>query len=96
MFKRDVQNLDTVLQQLMRRHGLETPLQQHRVVEAWETVMGSVVARYTAAKFIDNQTLIVRITNPALKADLQMMRSQLTRRLNEAVGAMVIADVRII
>ena len=96
MFKRDVQNLDTVLQQLMRRQGLETPLQQHRVVEAGETVTGSVVARYTAAKFIDNQTLIVRITNPALKADLQMMRSQLTRRLNEAVGAMVIADVRII
>lgn len=37
----------------------------------------------------------VKITNPALRQDLLMMRSQLTRRINEAVGASIITDVHI-
>ena len=53
------------------------------------------VGRYTGEKFIKNQTLFVKITNPALRQDLSMMRSKLVQRLNAEVGAMVIADVRI-
>jgi hypothetical protein len=37
----------------------------------------------------------VKINNPALRQDLNMMRSQLVKRLNEAVKSMVIAEVRI-
>ena len=53
------------------------------------------MARYTGEKFIKNQTLFVKIQSPALRQDLTMMRSQLVKRINEAVGNMVIADVRI-
>ncbi|MEE1091462.1 MAG: DciA family protein, partial [Prevotella sp.] len=56
---------------------------------------GKVVARYTAEKYIRNQTLYVKITNPALRADLSMMRSQLVKRLNEVSGGMVIVDIRV-
>ena len=56
---------------------------------------GSMVARYTGEKFIKNQTLHVKITNPALRQDLSMMRSQLLKRLNAEVGAMVISDIHI-
>ena len=38
---------------------------------------------------------MVKIDHPALKADLNMMRTSLKDRLNIAVGAQVIADVRI-
>ena len=56
---------------------------------------GPTVARYTTQKYIINQTLYVRIANPALRQDLSMMRSQLLQRLNSHVGSMVIADIRI-
>ena len=79
----------------MRQEGLETPLQQKRLLDSWETVTGTTVARYTGEKYIKNQTLHVKITNPALRQDLSMMRSQLIKRLNGEVGAMVIADIRI-
>ena len=95
MFKRQPQKLDDVLGLLLREQGLETPLRQKRLIDAWETVAGATVARYTGEKFIRNQTLHVKITSPALRHDLSMMRSQLVRRLNAEVGAMVIADVRI-
>lgn len=95
MFKRQVQSLSEVLHQLLRQDGLETPLRQKRLLDSWETVTGSMVARYTGEKFIKNQTLHVKITNPALRQDLSMMRSQLLKRLNAEVGAMVISDIHI-
>ena len=95
MFKRHVQSLSEVLHQLLRQDGLETPLRQKRLLDAWETVTGSMVARYTGEKFIKNQTLHVKITNPALRQDLSLMRSQLLKRLNAEVGAMVISDIHI-
>ena len=95
MFKRQAKPIDEILQQFMRQEGLETPLQQKRLLDSWETVTGTMVARYTGEKYIKNQTLHVKITNPALRQDLLMMRSQLIKRLNGEVGAMVIADIRI-
>ncbi len=95
MFKRDVLPLDEVLKKLLREEGLEMPLLQKRLVDAWEVVTGNVVSRYTAEKYIRNQTLFVKITNPALRQDLSMMRTQLVKRLNEQVGSFVISNIKI-
>jgi predicted nucleic acid-binding Zn ribbon protein len=95
MFRKNVKNLSDVLNQCMRQNGLETPLLQKRLVDAWDSVMGPGIAAYTGDKFIKNQTLFVKITNPALRNDLSMMKSSIVRNLNNAVGTMVIADVRI-
>ena len=95
MFKREVKSLDELLNRFLREEGLETPLLQQRVVNAWEQVAGPMVARYTTEKFVKNQMLFVKITNPALRQDLSMMRTQLVKRLNAAVGSSVISDVRV-
>ena len=94
MFRRKVQPLGDVLNQFLRQGGLEAPLLQKRLVDAWDTVAGAAVARYTQGKFIRNQTLFVKIQNPALRADLCMMQSELVKKLNAAVGSMVMTEVR--
>ena len=88
-------SLDDVVGQFLRHEGLETPLQQKRLIDAWGKVAGNVVEKYTAEKFIRNQTLFVKIQNPALRSDLSMMRSELVRKLNAEVGSMLITDVKI-
>lgn len=95
MFRRDVQSISDLLNMYLRREGLETPLLQKRAVDAWDTLMGPSIARYTGKKFIKNQTLFVKILNPALRQDLTMMRSRIVKRINETVGSQVIVDVRI-
>lgn len=94
MFKRQVKSLQDLLPQILRHEGLETPLQQKRLIDAWAMVVGKPVERYTGDKFIKNQTLFVQILNPALRADLTMNRTVLVQRLNNFVGAQVIADIR--
>ena len=94
MFKRQVKSLNEILQKLLRDEGFETPLKERRLIDSWDSVVGSVVARYTGDKFIRNQILYVKITNPALKADLSMMRSQIIKKLNEKAGSVVISDIK--
>ncbi len=95
MFRKDVKPLSDLLSQFMRQQGLETPLLQRRLVDAWDKVVGQTVAQYTAEKFIQNQVLYVKIVNPALRQDLSMMRTQLATRLNNFVGSHIINEVRI-
>ena len=94
MFKRDVQQVKDLIARALREQGLDTPLLQKRLVEAWPEVAGPMVARYTLNTYIYNQTLYVRLSNPALRADLSMRRAELTKRLNDFVGERVITDVR--
>lgn len=95
MFKRQVQTIGEVLNRLLRQEGLETPLLQRRLIDNWDEVAGTMAARYTTDKFIKNQTLFVKIANAALRQDLSMMRSELVIKLNQSVGAQIIADIKI-
>lgn len=94
MFKRNVQSIGDLILQNLRKQGLETPLLQKRLVEAWPAVAGPAISRYTRDAFIQNQTLVVRLTNPALRMDLSMRRAEFVKLLNESVGGQVIADIR--
>ena len=66
MFRRNVQSIQDLLQKYLRDEGLETPLLQKRIIAAWEAVAGPTVTAYTGDKFIKNQTLYVKITNPSM------------------------------
>lgn len=94
MFRREEKLIKDVILQTLHEQGLQTPLQQKRLVDAWPTVAGPAIARYTLNTYIYNQTLYVRLSNPALRADLSMMRQELTKKLNDHIGEMVISDIR--
>ena len=94
MFKQEVKSVKDLVLQVLREQGLETPLNQKRLIESWPVVAGPVIARYTLNTYIYNQTLHVRLSNPALRADLSMMRQELVKKLNDAVGEQVISDIR--
>ncbi len=94
MFKRDVLPIRDLILRNLREQGLETPLLQKRLVEAWPTVAGPLIERYTLNTYIQNQTLVVHLSSPALRAELSMRRREFVTRLNEYVGNQVIADIR--
>ena len=94
MFKRKEQAIKDLILYSLRAQGLETPLLQKRLIEAWPIVAGEAIARYTTDVRILNQTLYVRLRIPALRADLCMRRQEFVKRLNEYVGNQVITDIR--
>lgn len=94
MFRRNSILIKEVIMKNLREQGLETPLLQKRLIDAWPVVMGEAIASLTGDLYIRNQTLFVHLNNPALRMELSMQRQDVVRRLNEHVGNQVIADVR--
>lgn len=93
MFKRDVQTVKDLILRNLREQGLEMPLLQKRLVEAWPQVAPMAI-RYTLNTYIYNQTLYVRLSSPALRSELSMYRQELINKLNTCVGSQVITDIR--
>ncbi len=85
-----------VLGQYLAEEGLLTPLNQYRVVEAWPQIAGPAAAAQTTEAYVQGQSLCLHIVSPALRHTLTLQRSALVRRLNEAVGAQVIVDIRFV
>ncbi len=93
MWKRKVQTIGEALQEFMREEGLESPLQQQRLLAAWPEVVGRSMALYTNGLFIKNQTLVVHVTSAVLRQELLMAKAALIRNLNQKAGAQVITDI---
>lgn len=87
------EKVKTLLDSFLRSQGLETPLLQYRIINSWPEVMGETIARYTGEVKISDDTLWVKITSPALRQNLMMMRGEITRKMNEHVGAQIIQKV---
>ena len=82
-----------LIRQYLRQQGLEAPLNEYRLIQGWEHVMGPVIARYTKDLTIRNQTLYVRLSSPVIRQELLMQRREIVDRLNAYIGAQVICDV---
>ena len=94
MFRRDVKNIKDLVMQNLRENGLETPLLQKRLVDAWPEVAGPSVARFTREVSIYNQVLYVKLSSPVLRTELSMRRQTFIDKLNHIVGARIITEVR--
>lgn len=89
----DAQSIAALLNRYLREEGLETPLNERRLIDSWPKVMGPMIARYTKELFIKNQVLYVYLSSSVLRQELSMGRQLVVRKLNAAVGANVITDV---
>ena len=79
----------------LREEGLEMPLNEFRMIQAWNAIMGKTVSRYTRDLQIHNQTLFVTMSSAALKNEIVMRRSELVKALNDYVGAQVICRIAV-
>lgn len=82
-----------VLLAFLREEGLETPLLQYRITQAWPEVMGETISRYTRQVFVRDGKLQVQLTSPSLRQNLLMEHKRIAQKLNEHVGSFVISDV---
>lgn len=88
------QQIGDLIRQFMRSEGIEDPYNQYRVVASLGEVLGAGIMRHVKNSYIRNQTLVVELSSPILRQELNMGRTQLVRRINEQVGAQVISDIR--
>ncbi|MBR4842726.1 MAG: DUF721 domain-containing protein [Bacteroidaceae bacterium] len=93
MKRTDSEKVGNVILQYLRENGLETPLNEHRIIRAWGEVLGPSISSYTKDLRIYNQVLFATITSSVVRNELMMRRTDLVKRLNSHVGAQVITQI---
>ena len=88
------QALADILVDYLRQNGLEQPLLERQVVEAWPQVMGAATARMTRENEMKDGFLRVKIKSAALRSQLFECRYTILRKLNERVGGNVVKEIR--
>ena len=93
MKRNDAEQIGDMIRKFFRLNGLESPLNEYRLVQAWKDVVGPAIAGYTSNLYIKNQILYVHLTSSVLRQELMMGRDLLVRNLNKQVGAQVIVNI---
>lgn len=93
MKRNNTEQIGDVIRKFLREEGLESPLNEHRLLEAWKEVLGPTIASYTGELYVRNQILYVHLTSAVLRQELMMGRELLVRNLNRHVGATVIVNI---
>ena len=86
--------LKDALAAFLKGNNLESKLQETRVINAWEEVVGKLIARHTDQMQIKDRVFYVKVDSAALREELSYQRSKLVKNLNKAAGVEAIDDIR--
>ena len=95
MAKRDSneESLGQAIERLLKVYQLDGRVQEAKVINGWEKLLGPVVAKHTGEIFIKDRVLHVRLDSAALRQELSFGRSRIVEMLNKEAGSEVITDV---
>ena len=86
-------SLGDALRKFLNQSQLKGSIQALQIEEVWEQIMGKTVARYTDKIRIHGQTLYVETTVAPLRQELLYQKETILRRVNEALGEVVVKEV---
>lgn len=85
--------LKQVLMKMLEVYKLKGKLNQTRIRNLWEEVMGPSVARQTTDIKVHNKKLYVQIASASLRNELSYGRDKICRIINEQLDENYLTDV---
>jgi hypothetical protein len=85
--------LGDVLSGVVARLGLERDLDDYRLLQAWDEIVGPQVARNAQPMKLDARRLVVAVKNATWLQELTLLRRDICLRLNEWMGRDVVREL---
>lgn len=93
MKRKEIQKIDSLLDQFVKANKLEKGLAEYRLIKSWKDLLGISVAKKTKSLRIRNKKLFVTLHSSVVRNELGMIKDTLIPKLNEAAGMKVIDDI---
>ena len=71
---------------ILRAAGAEDGLNEDQVRATWKELAGDFIARHTEPISVKGGNLVLRVTQPALRFQLEQMKPMLLARIREQLG----------
>ena len=89
-----MQRLGPAIEDLLRSLGITRRIKEYDAVAQWAEAVGQQVARVTEAQSIKKGILLVRVSNGPWRNELQILKPEIIRKLNESLGEELVKDIR--
>lgn len=66
---------------------------EQAILRVWNEEMGNFIVSHTKSITIKNGVLALKLTHSALKFELMGQKSQIIKKLNDAIGVDVLKDI---
>lgn len=86
-------SIGEAIQLLMQKSGWKPKVNELRIRQEWEQIVGKTVAKYTRDLKLFNGTLTIFTDVAPLKQELKMGKEQLMKNINEHLGETAITDI---
>ncbi len=82
-----------LIQALMKKYGADVKIAENKLINAWYEILGKTVGKYTKNLYIKDKKLYVSVNSSIVKTELQQIKAELIKRLNEKAGKDVIDTI---
>jgi len=92
-FLRDGKSIKGVWDGFMKKSNLNRKLVEHELMERWEELVGSLVARHTNKINFYQRKLTIYLDSAALKQEVNSRKEMLLERINTGLNGKVVDEI---
>ena len=89
-----IHSADKFINAILRAAGAEDGINEDEVRSAWKDLAGDFIARHTEPISVKGGNLVLRVTQPALRFQLEQMKPMLLTRIRAQLGENRIKSVK--
>lgn len=93
MRKKNIAPLKDVVDRLMKAYRLDNKMKELDVLNAWEDMMGTAVARRTEELRVKDEILYLKLNSAVMRDELVMGKQVIIERVNQTAGYKMIKDI---
>ena len=91
--KEHIQTLGEALQQLIASLGIEKQVDQYKIFDVWNDVVGEQVAKVAVPQRIHNGVLIVGVSNAPWRNELTFRKKEILDKIHVKTNSQSIHDI---
>jgi hypothetical protein len=86
-------SLKDAIEQLVNAYKLKPRLNEAKLVERWEHIVGAMVEKHTRNLYIKNNKLFVKLDSSVVRQEMTYARSSIIEKVNTELGGRYIDDI---
>ena len=88
-------NLGEAIAEFLEKYHLQDGYMRMQITNIWKESAGKMIAAYTKKVELNGNKLVIYVTSSAIKHELMMLKTDIIKQLNKAIGKKLIKEVEI-
>ena len=90
----NIQSLSDALKMLVQSLGIEKQIEQSKIFDVWNEVVGQQVAKVAQPERLQNGVLIVNVNNAPWRTELTFRKKEILEKIHEQTKSKSITDIK--